>query len=372
MARVLGIIGGGQLGMMLAEAAARMPGQVSGVVVLDPGDGCPAALAGARQIRAAYDDGEAIMRLASECDIITYEIESGDPGHLEAASRRAEVQPPPGTLRTIQDKLLQKEFLRGRGIPVPEFEGVDPADIAGTSGRLGLPMVVKARRGGYDGRGNYMVRSAGDARAALEYFGDRPLLAERRVDFDAEISVIAARGAGGTATYAPVENIHGDGILRTTVAPARIPSGVAESAGRLAGDVMDALEGAGVFGIEMFVEGGDVMVNEIAPRVHNSGHHTLQSCATSQFEQHLRAVLGMELGPTDLLCDAVMQNILGPAGFEGPYVPPPDPGDGVHLKMYGKAESRPSRKLGHATLVGGPAGSLLERSRSLDLAVRPC
>ena len=358
MGAVIGIIGGGQLGRMLAEAAGGLAGRVSGTIVLDPTPGCPASQAGADQIVAGFGDGSAIRELASRADVITYEIESGDADALESVRGQAEVCPPPATLRTIQDKLLQKSFLRSRGIAVADFAAVDSrADLDAALGRFGCPALLKARRGGYDGRGNFLVRSPGGAGEALDYFKGSPVMAERHVDFGMEVSVIAARSTRGQiAAYPAVENIHAGGILRTTIAPARAPQPVLDGARRAAEATMQALEGAGVFGIEMFVDrSGNVLVNEIAPRVHNSGHHTLDSSATSQFEQHLRAVLGMDLGPVDLLRPAVMCNILGPDGLDGPYScagGPPAGAAGARLRMYGKASSRPSRKLGHLTVTG--------------------
>ena len=401
MGAVLGIIGGGQLGRMLAEAASAgaLAASVSGTIVLDPTPGCPASQAGAGQIVAGFRDGSAIRELASRADVITYEIESGDADVLESVQGEAQVCPPPATLRIIQDKLAQKSFLRGHGIAVADFVAVDSrGDLDGAIGRFGCPALLKARRDGYDGRGNFLVDSPGGAGEALAYFGGRPVMAERLVDFEMEVSVIAARGTGGQiAAYPAVENVHDAGILRTTIAPARAPRKVLDEARRVAERTMRVLDGAGVFGIEMFVDrSGAVLVNEIAPRVHNSGHHTLVSSATSQFEQHLRAVLGMDLGPVDLLRPAVMCNILGPDGFEGPYSctggPPPRPppagagaGAGAHFKMYGKASSKPRRKLGHLTVTGadyggsGPSGpgsssedidALLERALAAHRAVR--
>ena len=285
---VLGIIGGGQLGMMLAEAAARMPG-ISRTVVLDPSPRCPASQAGAEQITAGFDDALALKELAGRADVITYEIESGDSAALARLEGQARICPPPATLAVIQDKLLQKRMLRGRGIPVAPFaDAPSPEAAREAAEKLGYPVIAKSRRGGYDGRGNMEAGGGGDVGAAFESLRG-PLLLEKKIGFDMEVSVVAARGLdGGRADYPAVENVHEGGILRTTFAPARADERVASGAAALAGRVMDALDGAGVFGIEMFVAGGGLLVNEIAPRVHNSGHHTLQSCATSQFEQHLR------------------------------------------------------------------------------------
>ena len=373
MAR-LGIIGGGQLGMMLTEAAARMPG-VSGVTVLDPVPRCPASQVGARQITAGFGDVDAMRELAKASDVITYEIESGDSRVLASLSDVV-INPSPDTLRIIQDKLLQKSFLRALALPVPEFAMVESPDQAlDVLEDFGYPALLKARRGGYDGRGNYLVESPDVVEEAVAGFGNAPLMLEKFVPYVMEISVIVARSvAGHMGSYPAVENIHQNSILRQTISPARIDARTAELAEDLAMATMEGLRGAGVFGIEMFVlEGGDLMINEIAPRVHNSGHHTLQSAHTSQFEQHIRAVMDMNLGSTELHGPAVMYNILGPPGYTGPYKPPQISRPNLHLKMYGKAVSKPLRKLGHANLTGADTDTLL---RTLDsvrdrLAVTP-
>ena len=362
---VLGIIGGGQLGMMLAEAASRMP-QISEVVVLDPTPGCPASRAGASQITAGFADEPALQELARRADVITYEIESGDSSILAKLEGEARISPPPSTLRTVQDKLLQKRMLQENGIPVAPFSDAPSPEEARESAReLGYPVIAKSRRGGYDGRGNYEVPGPDGiepAFAALE--GD--IMIEKKIPFSMEVSVVAARGSDGSrASYPAVENVHAGGILRTTFAPARAGPGVAREADELAGRVMDALDGAGVFGIEMFVHGG-LLVNEIAPRVHNSGHHTLQSCATSQFEQHLRAVLGMPLGPARIERPTIMHNVIGLPGQDGPYEAREPGGRNIHTKMYGKASCRPGRKMGHANIVAREGQSIGDLAAELE------
>ena len=374
MARRLGIIGGGQLGMMLTEAARSLQEHVSEVVVLDPTENCPAAQAGAKQIVGGFKDSSAIEELAARTDVITYEIESGDSKVL--GSLNAEINPSPETLRIIQDKLLQKRFLRRNGIPVADFAEVRSLkDLKDMMADFGFPSLLKARRDGYDGRGNYRVRSPEEVDAAFAYFGGAPLMLERHVAFSTEVSVVAARSTlGEIAAYPLVENIHEDSILRMTIAPARVSAETAREADRIASRIMDLFQDSGVFGIEMFVTtGGQILVNEIAPRVHNSGHHTLQSCDTSQFEQHLRAVLGLKLGSARLRRPAVMCNLLGPAGLTGRYDVSGDPDPGVHLKMYGKRDSKPKRKMGHFNVVGTqdqPIEQLLKRARRLSESIR--
>ena len=386
MAKVLGIIGGGQLGMMLAEAAKneRMAKEISDVIVLDPtSPRCPASHAGAKQIVADFKDRDAIVSLADRADIITYEIESGDSDVLESVRQYAEINPSPHTLRVIQDKFLQKSFLSDNGIKVPRFMMVhDVKDVVDGTRRFGSRGLLKARKGGYDGRGNFKIDSLEDVQKAYDYFNGELTMLEEFVPFEMEVSVIASRNTKGQIkTYPLVENVHQNNILRMSIAPARIKDeGVAKKAQEIAINVMSVLKGSGTFGIEMFVtRDGDVLVNEIAPRVHNSGHHTLQSCKTSQFEQHLRAILGLELGDTDLLYNTVMYNILGSSQFSGEYKISDALGDnatmeknGMFLKMYGKRISKPLRKLGHVNLVGLHGESvktLLERLEGLKAMV---
>ena len=290
MGRVLGIIGGGQLGMMITDAARMMPDHVSKIIVLDPTPGCPASQAGAEQIVADFKDRDAIVALAKKSDIVTYEIESGDSEVLKSVEGEVEINPSPDTLRIIQDKLLQKSFLAEHGIPVPEFVRVDGlGDLRDGLDVFGCPALLKARRDAYDGRGNFKIDSPDQAEKAFGHLGGRGLMLERFVPFRMEVSVIASRSTRGEImTYPLVENIHEHNILRETIAPARVPAQVAQRAEEIARDVMRVLKGAGVFGIEMFLTRDDkVIINEIAPRVHNSGHHTLQSSKTSQFEQHM-------------------------------------------------------------------------------------
>ena len=352
MKKRLGIIGGGQLGMMITEAAKNLSNEISEIIVLDPTENCPAAQAGAKQIVGDFKDEDAIVKLAEQSDIITYEIESGNTYVLSKV--KAEIEPSPSTLGIIQDKLLQKTFLLENELPISQFYKITSLDdLREKINELGLPVLLKSRRDAYDGRGNYKISSLEEIEKAYQYFDGKSLMVEKFVDFKMEVSVIAVRNTKGEiAVYPLVENIHEDNILKMTVAPARVSDDVINDAGEIAKKTMDVLKGAGVFGIEMFIDQNDrILINEIAPRVHNSGHHTLQSCRTSQFEQHLRAILGLELGSTDLVHKTVMCNILGPDGFEGKYKPVQLEKDGVYLKMYGKNVSKPQRKLGHFNVV---------------------
>jgi len=352
MKKRLGIIGGGQLGMMITEAAQNLNDEISEITVLDPTENCPAAQAGAKQIVGDFKDEIAILKLAEESDIITYEIESGNTDVLSKI--KAKIEPSPSTLGIIQDKLSQKKFLSENGLPVSQFYEITSLDdLREKIKELGLPVLLKSRRDAYDGRGNFKISSSDEIEKAYRHFDGKSLMVEKFVDFKMEVSVIAARNTRGEiATYPLVENIHEDNILRMTIAPARVSDDVIRNAGEIAKKTMHVLNGAGVFGIEMFIDQNNViLINEIAPRVHNSGHHTLQSCKTSQFEQHLRAILGLDLGSTDLVHKTVMYNILGPDGFEGKYKPIQLEKDGVYLTMYGKDISKPQRKLGHFNVV---------------------
>ena len=355
MSRILGIIGGGQLGMMLTEAAKKMPEHISEVIVLDPTENCPAARAGAKQIIADFKDKNAIVELSLQSDIITYEIESGDSQVLESLKASISVNPSPTTLRTIQDKFIQKTFLKDNNIPIPEFYPIDSiSDLKRKILLFGYPVLLKTRRDAYDGRGNFKIENEKQIELAYKFFEDKQMMIERWVDFKMEVSVIAARNINGEiAIYPVVENIHKDNILEMTIAPARIEPKIAKNAESIAKKTMKVLHGAGVFGIEMFVTRDEhVLVNEISPRVHNSGHHTLQSSDTSQFEQHLRAILGLSLGSTKLRHYTVMRNILGPKNFSGRYKPIILENEkGVYLKMYNKDEAKPQRKLGHINVI---------------------
>jgi len=353
--KVLGIIGGGQLGMMLTEAAKKMPEYISDIIVLDPTRNCPAAKVGAKQIVADFKDKNAIVELSLQSDIITYEIESGNSEVLESLNSNVMVNPSPATLRMIQDKYAQKKFLRENGLPVADFGEIESiSDLKEKVVSIGYPAMFKTRRDAYDGRGNFRIEKPDQLEQAYKQFAGRPTMLEKIINFQKEVSVIAARNTKGQiATYPLVENIHAENILEMTIAPARVNKKVSEEAERIAEKTMEVVHGAGVFGIEMFVTKDDkVLINEIAPRVHNSGHHTLQSSATSQFEQHLRAILGLELGKTDLIHYTVMCNILGPKNFHGIYQPIEiQQKEGVYLKMYQKDEAKPQRKMGHFNVV---------------------
>lgn len=385
----LGVVGGGQLGRMLAEAAAPLGVDV---VVLDPTPECPASVA-ADQIVGAFDDSEAVDALARQADALTFEIELADPDLLADASDEHDVpvHPDPGTLRTIQDKLVQNRALAEAGVPVPEFRPIDGPEELATAVEAFDGVMLKARTGGYDGRGNVPVMPGDDPEQALreivgtgESKGERTdgdadpfegaALAEELVTFDRELSAIGVVGDGVTDAFDVGENVHEDEILRETIVPARTDPETRDRARAVAADVLEMLDGRGVYGIELFEVDGAILVNEVAPRPHNSGHWSIEGAVTSQFEQHVRAVLGWPLGATDRRCPTVMANLLGDVGESCPArlvgVESILDAGGAALHWYGKAEARPLRKMGHLTLVpteGDEADreSLLDRAREL-------
>ena len=363
---ILGVVGGGQLGRMLAEAGAPLGVET---VVLDPTPECPASPVAREQIVADFDDPDGVRLLAERADYLTFEIELADPDLLETIESEFDVpvHPSPDTLRVIQDKLVQNQFLAEKGIPVAPFRAVDDrADLDAALDDFGYPAMLKARTGGYDGRGNFPIESEADAEAALDAAPGSSVV-EAFVHFEREVSVIGVKGDGEVATYPVGENVHEEEILRETVVPARTSEGVWERADEVAREVLAALEGRGVYGIELFeTQTGDILVNEIAPRPHNSGHYTIEACLTSQFEQHVRAVTGRPLGATDLRCPAVVTNILGDvdepetAALRG--VDEVLAARGANLHWYGKREVRPLRKMGHVTLLDvDSVGSEMQR-----------
>ncbi len=352
----IGIVGGGQLGKMIAQEAKRLS---FGVIVLDPTPGCPAAVVSDRQIVADFKDEDAIRKLAEESDVVTYEIELGNSEILMRLERKGHViHPSPETLRVIQDKLLQKQTLAGNGIPVPDFEEIDSKEsLLRALEKFGYPALLKARTGSYDGRGNFVISSSADIPGALEFAKTRKSFLERFVRFTKEVSIMIARNRSGQiASFPLVENIHHDNILHMTIAPARVSDTVKQKAKEIATRTMEVLKGSGIFCMEMFVTGDEeVLINEIAPRPHNSGHYTIEACDISQFAQHIRAILDLPLNEPRLLSPAAMVNILGEDECDGPYaiagvrevmtIP------GASLHIYGKKTSQRGRKLGHITVT---------------------
>jgi 5-(carboxyamino)imidazole ribonucleotide synthase len=348
----IGIIGGGQLGKMLTVEAKKFGFFVT---VLDPTPDSPAGQVADRQIVGDLYDGEKIRATVLKSDITTYEIEHINTGvlkELEADGHR--IYPSPGLLEIIQDKSAQKEVLIKNRIPTARWKKVEDS-LESSVKELGFPVVQKACRGGYDGRGVFIIRDEGDLKDALQ--GETFL--EEFVDFEKELAVMVARSENGDIKCYPVVEMSFDeraNICDMVIAPARVSEKIKKEAEEIAVGCVEALDGVGIFGIEMFLaKDGRVLVNEIAPRPHNSGHYTIEACVTSQFEQHIRAITGLPLGSTDLLCPAVMVNILGEEGFEGPpaYTGVPDilSMPGVSLHIYGKKNTKPFRKMGHVTVI---------------------
>lgn len=359
LARV-GIVGGGQLGRMLAKRAQKLGCQP---VVLDPTPNCPAGQVSGQQIVGGYHDPDKLRELVRSCDVTTFDIEDIDTATLIALQDEGHViHPSPRLLSIVQDKLTQKRCLQRHGIPTAAFVDMPQAD-ADAFAAFGYPLVHKARRGGYDGRGVAVMRSPADFDLRL----DGPALVERFVEADRELAVLVARGVDGdTRCYPPVEMVFRAGVnaLEMLLAPARIEPDCARRASDLAMRTVQALDGVGVFGVELFLDrDGELLVNEVAPRTHNSGHHTIEANVTDQFEQHLRAVLGLPLGDTTQLINAAMINLLGAGERSGP---PVLRGlrevlriSGVSVHIYGKNICSPNRKMGHVTVVDHD----LERAR---------
>lgn len=354
------------------------------LVAVDPTPNCPARQFLDDQLVGDFKNPVHIRELARRSDIVTYEIELANGEVLEKLRREGKpVHPSPETLQIIQDKYIQADFLRSRGIPVPESEAVeDREDIIRGIRKYGLPLMIKARSDSYDGRGNFVLRDVSQVDEVLTQFNGRSLMLQKYIPFDSEISIISARNTQGEISTFPVgENIHGIdyNILLTTIVPARVSERVTDRAREVAEKTMDALRGAGVFGIEMFVVRDEVMINEIAPRVHNSGHYTIEACKTSQFEQHLRAINGEGLGDTSLCVpSAVMHNIIGVERYTGDYRIMYDrqtingtcqTHEGVYVHNYGKHQVKPYRKMGHVTILGNASErqeELLNRASSIQ------
>ena len=365
----VGVVGGGQLGRMLGEAAAPLGIEL---VVADPTPDCPAAPVVRDQLVGGFEDESTIRELAERADVLTFEIELADPDALERVAEETgtPVHPAPETLRTIQDKLIQKRRLAEAGVPVPEFRGVDTADeLRDACEELGYPAMLKARTGGYDGRGNVPVAGPEDVAAAMADIAG-PAMVEEMVDFERELAVMGCLGDGERDTFPVTETVHREEILRESVAPARAATGVRDRAREVALDVLDVMEGRGVFGIELFQTNNDeILLNEIAPRPHNSGHWTIEGCHTSQFEQHLRAVLGDPLGTTAIRDPTVSVNILGDVDERQKAVLRGEKSilsaERAHLHWYGKREVYGLRKMGHVTMTGESRETLLSDCREL-------
>ncbi len=356
----LGVLGGGQLGRMFAMAARRMGYRVA---VLVPGDDTPAGQIADLEVDAPYDDLDAVARFARQVDVVTFEFENVPTATAEAAARHAPVRPAGSLLHTTQQRRREKEALRAAGVPTVRFAAAGTADeLAAALRTVGAPAILKTTAWGYDGKGQRRVRRVEDAATAWRELGEPPVIVEQMADFEREISVVGARGLdGAVALYDPVANHHVHHILDVSVCPAEVPAGVRARALEITRTLLEQWDVVGVMCVEMFLlPGGELLVNEVAPRPHNSGHLTIDAHACSQFEQQVRAVCNLPLGATaPVVPAAAMANLLGDLWSDGP----PDWAaacalPGVALHLYGKREARPGRKMGHLTArESGPAAA---------------
>lgn len=348
----IGILGGGQLGRMLSVAASRLGFKT---FIFEPGGDCPASHVANYHFQADYDDVEALKCFAESVDVITYEFENIPTAALDLLEPLCAIRPGREALRVSQDRLIEKEFLSGLGLTTAPFADVaDMAAMTVAMQTIGAPSILKTRRFGYDGKGQVRIATSQDAAAALDSMADAPAILEGFVPFTQEISVIAARSAhGDVAAFDPGENVHEGGILRTTTVPANVSRRWQTDAVLIAAKILNALDYVGVMGVELFVTPQGLVVNEIAPRVHNSGHWTQNGCVVDQFEQHIRAVVGWPLGDGSRHADVVMENLIGDDVARIPELIK-DPSCALHL--YGKPDVKEGRKMGHVNrLMSGEA-----------------
>lgn len=352
----IGIIGGGQLGRMIAFEAKRMG---YNVIVLDPNPSSPASQVSDEQITASFTDRQAMKKLAERCDVLTYEFEHIDADMLTVLeSEGYSIYPSGKTLKKIQDKYTQKSMLKNAGIKVPNFFILDGVkDIVQCIDTIGFPFVVKTRLGGYDGKGNYVIECENQIEEGIRKFRGCSLMVEEFIDFQQELSVVVSRDQKGECEIFPiVENVHKDSILRITRVPAKIDYSLIEEIKDMCRKVIETIDDVGVFCIELFLaKDGQIYVNEIAPRPHNSGHYTIEACITSQFEQLVRIITGMPLGSTKLIQKSVMANILGNDTIKGIHrfngVEDILDEENVYLHLYGKLLTKELKKLGHITVL---------------------
>ena len=343
----IGILGGGQLGRMLACAAARLGFKTN---IFEPAMRCPAGDVAAQVFSAAYTDRMALTAFAKSVDVITYEFENIPTSALDLLGRLKPIRPGRRALEVSQDRLTEKDFLNEMGCQTAPYAAVDDlASFESAIEKIGTPSILKTRRLGYDGKGQLRLTKAEQAQVALDYIKGVPAILEGHVNFSHEVSVIAARGLDGSvAAFDPGENVHLGGILSTTQVPARLTPSHQQDAILMAAKLLNALDYVGVLAVELFVTNSGLIVNEIAPRVHNSGHWTQNGCTVDQFEQHIRAIAGWPLGDGKRHADVIMENLIGDA-VEQVDTLTREPGTAVHL--YGKADIRPGRKMGHINRV---------------------
>jgi len=348
----IGILGGGQLGRMLSVAASRLGFKTH---IFEPSENPPAAHVADTVTTAPYSDLDALIAFAKTVDVITFEFENVPADALDALESIRPVLPNRTALATSQDRIVEKDFLTGLGLKVAPYANVETADdLAKAVETVGTPSILKTRRFGYDGKGQSRLKAANDAANAWDELGKTPSVLEGFIDFTHEVSVIGARSQSGEVVcYDPGENVHLNGILHTTTLPANLTSAQRMDAVILTGQILNALDYVGVMGVELFVTPTGLIVNEIAPRVHNSGHWTQNGCVVDQFEQHIRAVVGWPLGDGRRHSNVVMTNLIGEDVLEAETLSK-DASVGIHL--YGKARALAGRKMGHVNKITGPAG----------------
>ena len=347
--QTIGILGGGQLGRMLAVAASRLGFRCH---IFEPGEDPPAGQVAGRLTTAAYEDAVALTAFAASVDVITYEFENIPTSALDLLEQLRPIRPNRHALAVSQDRVTEKQFLRSLGLRTAPFAAIDTlADLEAAFATMGTPAILKTRRLGYDGKGQIRVASTAQLADSFAALNGMPAVLEGFVTFSHEVSVIAARGlTGQVACFDPGENVHRDGILFTTTVPARLTRHQRTDAVILAGQILNALDYVGVLGVELFVTEQGLIVNEIAPRVHNSGHWTQNGCAVDQFEQHIRAVAGWPLGDGTRHADIEMTNLIGD---DIDKVPALARQSGTAIHLYGKADARPGRKMGHVNRITG-------------------
>ena len=356
----IGVLGGGQLGRMLAQAATTMGYRMH---VYEPQANSPAGAVSHHEVNAPYEDLAALTAFARECDVVTYEFENVPAAPLKAIEAVAQLRPHWSVLETTQNRSREKNWLKRNGFPHARFaEVAATGDLLAGIREVGVPCVVKTADFGYDGKGQLKVMTEADLPAALKKFAGQPVVIEQFVDFACEVSAVVARSTTGEVKVFPIsENIHTNHILDFSIVPARVSADVLAKAEALALAVADKIALVGVLGVEFFVEkSGEVLINELAPRTHNSGHYTLDACVTSQFEQQVRAICGLPLGDTKLISPIVMVNILGDAWAKGEpnwAALLADPSAKLHL--YGKGDPRPGRKMGHFSVTAATSEAAL-------------
>lgn len=365
----LGLLGGGQLGRMFTQAARRMGYRVA---VLDPDPDSPAGRCADEHLCAPYDDPQALNRIATTCAAVTTEFENLPATALDRLASERRVQPSARALRLTQERIREKQFIRDTGLPTADYAVVrTETDLHAALDAVGLPAILKRAAMGYDGKGQARIENPDQALAAYRAWGEVPCVLEARLTLDREISVVLARGDDGASALFPVvENQHLNGILHLSIAPARIADGLADQARDMALRLAEALDYCGVMAVEFFIDrSGRLLVNEIAPRPHNSGHYTLDACVTSQFEQQVRALCGLPLGSARQLTPVVMVNLLGDLWAKGPAWDAVLCQPNARLHLYGKQQARPGRKMGHFCVLNDDLEAALSEATAIHAAL---